>query len=130
MARVRTKRLVVNRTSCPNLIAEAKLYRYPSPQERQHHGENPIDDNNHALAALRYLISRVGHRFIAKLRRRSRTDGAPEDAPSPAASSATPPPAPRAASDLLACGGEDRGGMMSPDSPALRSVILVLHQRL
>jgi hypothetical protein len=86
-ARIRTKRLVVNRTSCFNLIAEAKLYRYPSPQERAHHGENPIDDNNHALAALRYLISRLDQRFIARLRRRSRMDGAPDEAPTP------PPPA-------------------------------------
>ncbi len=83
-ARIRTKRLRVNLTSCPNLIAEAKLYRYPSPQERAHSGENPIDDNNHALAALRYLISKVDHRFIARLRRSSKIDGAPvEDAPTP-----------------------------------------------
>jgi hypothetical protein len=42
-----------------NLIAEARLYRYPTAAEREHHGENPIDAHNHALAALRYLASRI-----------------------------------------------------------------------
>jgi hypothetical protein len=31
-------------------------------------GENPIDEHNHALAALRYLVSRLDARFIARLR--------------------------------------------------------------
>ena len=55
---------------CPNLIAEAKLYRYPSPQERVLIGERPIDEHNHALGALRYLISRLDACFIAILRKR------------------------------------------------------------
>jgi hypothetical protein len=33
------------------------------------HGENPVDDHNHALAALRYLISRLDAHFIARLRK-------------------------------------------------------------
>lgn len=32
-------------------------------------GEKPIDEHNHALGALRYMISRVDSRFIAKLRK-------------------------------------------------------------
>jgi hypothetical protein len=58
-ARIRTGGLKVHRAGCPNLIAEARLYRYPSESERVHVGENPIDDHNHALAALRYLVSGI-----------------------------------------------------------------------
>ena len=57
-ARIRTGRLKVA-SKCVNLIAEARLYRYPSPEERDDLGENPIDAHNHALAALRYLASRI-----------------------------------------------------------------------
>ena len=57
-ARIRTGRLKVSPT-CVNLIAEARLYRYPTPAEREQLGENPIDAHNHALAALRYLASRI-----------------------------------------------------------------------
>jgi hypothetical protein len=53
------------------LIQEAKLYRYPSLAEKAIHGETPIDENNHALGALRHLISRLDSRFIAKLRGRA-----------------------------------------------------------
>ena len=70
-ARIRTGRLRVNPHRCPNLVAEAKLYRYPGEGERAVLGENPVDDNNHALGALRYLISRLDSRFIAKLRKRA-----------------------------------------------------------
>src|SRR5205823_9610634 len=48
-ARLRTGRLRVVRGACPNLLAEAALYRYPSASERLTAGENPIDENNHAL---------------------------------------------------------------------------------
>jgi hypothetical protein len=68
-ARVRTGRLRVNPTRCPNLCSEAKLYRYPSEAERVVLGEKPVDEHNHALGALRYLISRLDARFIAKLRK-------------------------------------------------------------
>ena len=57
-ARIRTGRLKVA-PSCVNLITEARLYRYPTPAERERLGENPIDAHNHALAALRYLVSRI-----------------------------------------------------------------------
>jgi hypothetical protein len=68
-ARIRTGRLKVNPHRCPNLVGEAKLYRYPSESERAVLGEKPIDEHNHALGALRYLISRLDSRFIAKLRK-------------------------------------------------------------
>jgi hypothetical protein len=79
-ARLRTGRLRVCRERCPQLLAEAALYRYADA------GESPVDEHNHALGALRYLISRLDHRFIARLRRTApRDDGLPgEDAGEPA----------------------------------------------
>jgi hypothetical protein len=68
-ARLRTKRLVVSRPRCPSLIDEAGLYRYPATSERAALGEKPIDEHNHALGALRYLVSCLDARFIARLRK-------------------------------------------------------------
>jgi hypothetical protein len=68
-ARLRTGRLKVNAQTCPNLLREAGLYRYPTAAERALHGENPVDADNHALAALRYLVSKIDVRFLARLRR-------------------------------------------------------------
>jgi Terminase large subunit, T4likevirus-type, N-terminal/Terminase RNaseH-like domain len=68
-ARIRTGRLRVCQDACPNLVRESRHYRYPSSDERAVVGENPIDRDNHALAALRYLISRLDERFMAKLRK-------------------------------------------------------------
>jgi hypothetical protein len=70
-ARLRTGRLRVRRSTCPNLAAEARLYRYPTPAERAAQGEEPVDHDNHALAALRYLVARLDARFIARFRRRA-----------------------------------------------------------
>ena len=57
-ARLRTGRLKVF-NGCKNLIRESGLYRYPTLEEKRIQGENPIDENNHALSALRYLIADV-----------------------------------------------------------------------
>src|SRR5262249_51345651 len=67
-ARLRTERLKIDVAACPNLVREARLYRYPTARERALHGEEPIDDHNHALGALRYLIACLDARFIARLR--------------------------------------------------------------
>ncbi len=56
--RINTGRLKVFST-CKNLIHEAGLYRYPTPEERKVVGENPIDADNHACAALRYMIASI-----------------------------------------------------------------------
>jgi hypothetical protein len=69
-ARIRTGRLKVRRAACPNLVAEAQLYRYPTASERALAGELPVDEHNHALAALRYLVSRLDTRFLARMRGR------------------------------------------------------------
>src|SRR5882762_7505958 len=60
-ARIRTGRLKVL-PACRHLIAEAQVYRYPSERERTMMDENPVDANNHALAALRYLIAEIDAR--------------------------------------------------------------------
>jgi hypothetical protein len=87
-ARLRTGRLKVYGPACPNLLVEARLYRYPTATERALLGENPVDAHNHALAALRYLISRIDTRFLARLRRRGPN---PDDSqPHPAGTGARP----------------------------------------
>jgi hypothetical protein len=66
------------RLPLPESAREGKLYRYPTPQERVVIGERPIDENNHALGALRYLITRLDARFIAKLRSKAPAQGPAE----------------------------------------------------
>lgn len=68
-ARIETGRLKILRSGCPNIAEEAQLYRYPDKREFSPDPEKPIDDHNHALSALRYLISKLDSRFIAKLRK-------------------------------------------------------------
>jgi hypothetical protein len=67
--RLEAGKLMVSAAACPNLIAEAHLYRYPSRDDRLADSETPIDENNHALAALRYLVARLDHDFIRRYRR-------------------------------------------------------------
>jgi Terminase large subunit, T4likevirus-type, N-terminal len=67
-ARLRTGRLRVVQRSCPNLCNEAGLYRYPSADEKDADSEKPVDADNHALDALRYLVCGIDQRFIAKQR--------------------------------------------------------------
>jgi hypothetical protein len=54
-ARLHNGRLKVLPGACPNLLAEAELYRY-SDDATDKRAEAPVDENNHALAALRYLV--------------------------------------------------------------------------
>jgi hypothetical protein len=92
-ARLRTGRLKVLGRDCPNLLAEAQLYRYPTPSERALLGEEPVDRHNHALGALRYLISRLDARFLARLRRRvadNRTEALAPEGPTDAARARPP----------------------------------------
>ncbi|HSN01985.1 MAG TPA: terminase family protein [Acidimicrobiales bacterium] len=50
--RIRTGRLKVVRNACLPLIREAGMYRYDPSKA----SENPVDEDNHALDSLRYLI--------------------------------------------------------------------------
>jgi hypothetical protein len=57
-ARIETDGLKIVRDSCPRLLHEAELYRSTdAPADSR--AEAPVDEHNHALAALRYLISRL-----------------------------------------------------------------------
>ena len=85
-ARLQTGRLRILRSACPNLIREATLYRYRSGNETDK-GENPVDEENHALAALRYLIAGLDARFLARFRRSPARDDAPKDNKPPDSSS-------------------------------------------
>ncbi len=87
-ARLRTDRLKVHGPACSNLLAEARLYRYPTATERALLGENPVDAHNHALAALRYLVSRIDTRFLARMRQRGLSTDDPQ--PHPAGTGACP----------------------------------------
>lgn len=80
-ARLQTGRLKVLRGACPNLLAEAGLYRYPTASERRIEGELPVDDHNHALGALRYLVSRLDAHHIARMRKERIAE---RDVPKPA----------------------------------------------
>lgn len=54
-ARLREGTLRVLAGRCPNFLAEAELYRYGTGHS--HDPESPVDEHNHALAALRYLVA-------------------------------------------------------------------------
>jgi hypothetical protein len=64
-ARLERGDLRVLEGTCPNLIHEAGLYRY-GDEGGSRQVEEPVDEYNHALAGLRYLISRIDHRFLAR----------------------------------------------------------------
>src|SRR5947208_6479610 len=57
--RLQDGRLRIVQGACPNLLAEAGLYRFGD-------GETPENEHNHALDALRYLISRLDARRMAR----------------------------------------------------------------
>ncbi len=63
-ARLEAGLLKVVAGRCPNLLAEAGLYRY-SDDPRERHAEVPVDEQNHALSALRYLVSGLDARHLA-----------------------------------------------------------------
>ena len=93
-ARLENGALKVMAGACPNLLAEAQLYRY-DPETPN--AESPLKEHDHALDALRYLISKLDWKKMARMRR-----GQPlEDAPPPGApdgtggTSAAPQPKPR-----------------------------------
>jgi hypothetical protein len=84
-ARVEDGTLRVLEGACPNLLREADRYRY-SDEGREHRGEAPLDEHNHALAALRYLICGLDSRKMARLRKPTGGSGPePEQAKEPEA---------------------------------------------
>jgi hypothetical protein len=85
-ARLQDGALKVLAGACPNLLAEAGLYHYdPADKGRS---EKPVKEYDHALDALRYLISKIDARRMAKIRKTPRAEP-----PSDSASPTQPPPA-------------------------------------
>jgi hypothetical protein len=65
-ARIASGMLLVLDGACPNLVAEAGLYRY-SDDPAQRYAEVPVDEHNHSLSALRYLIAMIDtHRMAGR----------------------------------------------------------------
>lgn len=76
--RIQSGRLRVLRRACPELEREAGLYRYPTEAERHRDGEAPVDEHNHALGALRYLVAGIDAGYLARARKAS-----PDEPPRP-----------------------------------------------
>jgi hypothetical protein len=81
-ARLENGSLRVLAGACPNLLAEAGLYRY-GPATDNARCENPVDEYNHALAALRYLISKLDARLMARFRKSATQEPTDPDQPAP-----------------------------------------------
>jgi hypothetical protein len=90
-ARLRAGTLRVLEGACPNLLAEAGLYRWGSGATARE-TEAPVDEDNHALAALRYLVLSMDAHHLARDRRPNPPQDTPPDAPAPPP---PPPPPPR-----------------------------------
>jgi hypothetical protein len=86
-ARLESGRLRVVAGACPKLLYEAALYRYGESAEGRG-TEEPVDEHNHAVAALRYLISRLDQRRLGR-RSQSIEPAAAEEVPAA-------PPGPKA----------------------------------
>lgn len=63
-ARIEDGSLKVLAGRCPNLVREAGLYRYAAERV----SETPVDADNHALAALRYLIGTLDKKRMSRIR--------------------------------------------------------------
>lgn len=58
---LRAKQLFVS-SSCVNLISEFETYSYPDKKDSHNESELPVDENNHALDAIRYALTMHSHR--------------------------------------------------------------------
>jgi hypothetical protein len=61
-ARLANGTLKVLPGACPDLLHEASLYRWNTEAD----SETPADEHNHALAALRYLVTRLDEHHLAR----------------------------------------------------------------
>ncbi len=68
--RIRTRRLKVIAAECPELVREMGLYRYDTDKNL----ELPIDADNHAPDALRYLVTCIDRGRSIPLRRSANVD--------------------------------------------------------
>jgi hypothetical protein len=75
-ARIQSGRLRILPGQCPNLLMEAGLYRY---DPRLPDAETPLDEHNHAMDALRYLVSSLDKHRLARSARGTREQPASAD---------------------------------------------------
>jgi hypothetical protein len=87
-ARLEKGTLRILKDACPNLLCEAGLYHY-GPEGTGDRSENPVAEHNHALDALRYLISKLDARLMARMRQPGSEKQLPPD---PSASDPAPAP--------------------------------------
>jgi Terminase RNaseH-like domain len=79
-ARLESGTLRVLEGACPNLLAEAGMYCY-GDNATERRAEVPVDENNHASAALRYLVARLdAHRLVKRPKDEAPPDGAAKPA--------------------------------------------------
>ncbi len=69
-ARIQTNRLKVLAPHMLNLVEEAKLYRYDEVQEGEEAGEIPLQQFDHLIDALRYMVMGIDKGFVAQYRRK------------------------------------------------------------
>lgn len=62
--RILSGKLFVLREACPATIAEASVYTYPEKDE-EIIGDKPVDKDNHAMDALRYMVAGIDIRKAA-----------------------------------------------------------------
>ena len=91
-ARIENGTLRIAAGACPNLLAEAQLYRY-DPETPN--AESPLKEHDHALDALRYLISKLDWRKMARLRKGEPVVPPPVLPPTVGSQAVQPPPAPK-----------------------------------
>ena len=75
-ARIYTRRLRISR-ECKAMIAESEEYRYPE-EDDEVVGEKPVDEHNHALDALRYMVMGLDWRHVASQRDAERRANDPD----------------------------------------------------
>jgi len=66
--------------TCPNLLAEAELYRY-DPEATD--SEKPVKEYDHALDAVRYLISKLDAGKVARMKKHGPVPQEPGDSQAP-----------------------------------------------
>lgn len=66
-ARLEDGTLRIVEGACPNLLREAGLYRYATEADSRR-GESPLDHDDHAMDALRYLIASIDERKLGRRR--------------------------------------------------------------
>jgi len=60
--------LYVDKDKCPNMVAEFQAYKYPDPKADRNEAELPNKEFDHAMDAIRYLLSAWNRAKVVQLR--------------------------------------------------------------